>query len=180
MVLIDSVSQDMALRMPPAVFAGQRQALTLLRLCQVTTPFGLPRLLGLGKVEEASGLSSATRLALEATVYTYHACSELVKALQAAESMLSTPGPKPDFGNLPLIVLVRDEKVIYAKNPGPLSSEENQQAEQTWLELQREQAHMSNRGELRVAENSAHYIYLDRPDLVLESLRRVIDMAANR
>lgn len=180
MVLIDSVSQDMVLRMPPELFAGQRQALTLLRICQVATPFGLPRLIGLGKVTESSGLSEETRLIVESTVYKYPACSGLVKALQSAEQMSSISSPKPDFDDLPLIVLIRDENVIYAKPPKGLSMDLVREGEQIWKQLQEEHAHMSTRGELVVAEGSGHYIYLARPDLVLESLQRVIVMVVRK
>ena len=179
-VLIDSVSQDVVLRMPPELFAGQRQALTLLRICQVTTPFGLPRLIGLGKVAESSGLSEEMRLTVESTVYKYPACGELVKALQSAERMSSKSSPKPDFGDLPLIVLIRDETVIYAKPPKGLSLDLIREGEQIWKQLQEEHAHMSTRGELIVAEGSGHYIYLARPDLALESLKRVIAMAVRK
>lgn len=180
-VLIDSVSQDMVLRMPPQTFANFRQASKLFRVLQIGTPLGLPRLIGVGKVTGgASGLSKETKLAIESRFYTYSIWGELVDALQAAERMSSIPGPKSDFDDLPLIVLVRDENVIYARRPNGLSLDVLQQGEQAWLELQREHAQMSSRGELILAENSDHYIYLDRPELVLESLQRVISMATGQ
>jgi hypothetical protein len=38
-------------------------------------------------------------------------------------------------------------------------------------------SHLSSKGKQVIAKNSGHYIQLDRPDLVIEAVRSVVDQA---
>jgi hypothetical protein len=46
-----------------------------------------------------------------------------------------------------------------------------------WEHMQDELARLSTRGTRTIAKNSSHYIQLDRPDLVIEAIRGVVDQA---
>jgi pimeloyl-ACP methyl ester carboxylesterase len=46
-----------------------------------------------------------------------------------------------------------------------------------WQQMQEELAHLSTRGTHTIAKNSGHYVQLDRPDLVVEAVRKVVDQA---
>ena len=46
-----------------------------------------------------------------------------------------------------------------------------------WEQMQEELAHLSSRGTRTIAKNSSHYIQLDRPDVVIEAIRGVVDQA---
>ena len=46
-----------------------------------------------------------------------------------------------------------------------------------WEKMQEELAHLSTRGTHAVAKNSSHYIQLDRPDVVIEAVRSVVEQA---
>jgi hypothetical protein len=43
--------------------------------------------------------------------------------------------------------------------------------------MQEELAHLSTRGTQTVAKNSAHYIQIDRPDVVIDAVRNVVEQA---
>jgi hypothetical protein len=43
--------------------------------------------------------------------------------------------------------------------------------------MQEELAHLSPRGTQTVAKNSAHYIQIDRPDVVIDAVRNIIEQA---
>lgn len=66
--------------------------------------------------------------------------------------------------NVPLIVLSAGKKAHY--------SEESQAL---WNEMQREILEISSNGEFVIAENSAHYIQNDEPEVVVTAIKRLID-----
>lgn len=81
----------------------------------------------------------------------------------------------PEFPNIPLIVIARDNKVaekewIKYNIPG----KEAILYEDQWRKLQIELSRLSEQGSLIVAENSEHEVYLDRPDIVINSLKTLI------
>ena len=79
----------------------------------------------------------------------------------SAHQVLSAPG----FPNVPLVVLTRG---VSAPDPA---------LESAWQELQAAHAELSSQGHLVVAEGARHFIHLDRPDLVIESIQWVVEQA---
>jgi pimeloyl-ACP methyl ester carboxylesterase len=67
--------------------------------------------------------------------------------------------------DVPLIVLSAGKKAHYSAESQAL-----------WNDLQRELLEISSRGELVIAENSAHYIQRDEPDVIVDAVRRLIDL----
>jgi len=65
--------------------------------------------------------------------------------------------------NVPLIVLSAGKKAHYSK-----------ESQELWNEMQREILEISSDGELVIAENSAHYIQNDEPELVVSSIKKLI------
>jgi pimeloyl-ACP methyl ester carboxylesterase len=78
-------------------------------------------------------------------------------------------------GDLPLMVLSHGQPMAM---PG-LTPEVNQANEQTWQELQAELAKLSSRGRLVVAEDSGHYVQLERPELVIDAIGQVVASCQN-
>ncbi|MFZ0760071.1 MAG: hypothetical protein WAM69_08995, partial [Candidatus Sulfotelmatobacter sp.] len=73
----------------------------------------------------------------------------------------------------PLAVLSRGPD-----NPQPdLPDDLVKPANQAWQRMQEELAHLSTRGTRVIANNSGHYIQMDRPDLVIAAVRSVVDEA---
>lgn len=77
----------------------------------------------------------------------------------------------PPFPDVPLIVLAR---TIFPPGPPFLPNEE---LARLWNEMQAAQAGLSRRGEVIFVEGAGHFIHLDRPDVVVESIRRVVETA---
>lgn len=67
--------------------------------------------------------------------------------------------------NIPLIVLSAGKKAHYSK-----------ESQELWNEMQREILEISSKGELVIAENSAHYIQNDEPQVVVSAIKKLIDL----
>jgi pimeloyl-ACP methyl ester carboxylesterase len=79
------------------------------------------------------------------------------------------------FPNIPLIVIARDNKV--AENYWIRYNIPKKEAvlyEAEWRKLQVELSKLSSKGKLRIAENSDHEVYLDRPDVIIEGLKTLL------
>jgi len=66
--------------------------------------------------------------------------------------------------NTPLIVLSAGKKAHYSM-----------ESQELWNEMQREILEISSDGELVIAENSGHYIQNDEPEIVVSSIKKLID-----
>jgi len=78
----------------------------------------------------------------------------------------------PWRADVPLLVLTRG-------NPGALNAPTPPTPDalaryQIWLDLQRELATRSPRGEQIIAKQSGHYIQIDEPQLVIDGVRRMV------
>jgi hypothetical protein len=74
---------------------------------------------------------------------------------------------------MPLVVLSHDPNKPSADLPADIAKPTND----AWERMQEELAHLSTRGTQTVAKNSAHYIQIDRPDVVIEAIRDVVEQA---
>jgi pimeloyl-ACP methyl ester carboxylesterase len=72
------------------------------------------------------------------------------------------------FGNIPLVVMAAGKP-----NPafGPVAGE----FQRYWIEQSRALTRLSTRSEFILAEESSHYLYLDAPELVAESILSVVN-----
>ncbi|WP_346931091.1 hypothetical protein, partial [Clostridium sp.] len=81
----------------------------------------------------------------------------------------------PEFPNIPLIVIARDNKVT---EKGWLEynipEKEAILYENEWRKLQIELSKLSDKGRLVIAENSDHEVYLDQPDVIIHNLKTLI------
>jgi pimeloyl-ACP methyl ester carboxylesterase len=71
--------------------------------------------------------------------------------------------------DVPLIVLSAGKKAHYSAESQAL-----------WNDMQRELIEISSQGELVIAENSAHYIQRDEPDVIVDAVRKLIDQQGCR
>ena len=85
-------------------------------------------------------------------------------------------GAAGSLGDLPLVVLSHDPDKPSAEFPPDLAK----QVRDAWEKMQQELAHLSTRGVRRVAKNSGHYIQMDRPEMVVDAVREVVDQARAR
>jgi hypothetical protein len=81
--------------------------------------------------------------------------------------------PSRSLGDLPLVVISASEFAATAVIN--LSTEEQASAMAAWAELQAELAALSSNGRQVIAEDAGHYVHLDRPQLVIDVIREVVE-----
>jgi len=84
-----------------------------------------------------------------------------------------TVGAISTFGDLPLVVLA-------AGKPNPAFGEGAEEYQRYWVEQSRAMAAKSTASRFVLAEESSHYLYLDVPDLVAESILSVVRQAREK
>jgi len=75
------------------------------------------------------------------------------------------------LGNIPLRVIRHGIPDLFASMP----AEQAKQAEIVWQELQSDLAKLSSNSRMLVAEKSGHGITVDQPDLVIDTIRQMVE-----
>jgi pimeloyl-ACP methyl ester carboxylesterase len=89
------------------------------------------------------------------------------------ETIAAQAGEVTSLGERPLVVLTAGQiRDIPAEVPDEVVERMKQEI---WPGLQREAAALSTRGEFRLVEDAGHYIHHDRPDVVVEAVREVVE-----
>jgi pimeloyl-ACP methyl ester carboxylesterase len=92
----------------------------------------------------------------------------------AENSLMATSAKQVQHTNfdpeLPLVVLSHSKNMFTS-----LGRTKSDRAEQMWQKLQAELVNLSNQGKLIIAEGSSHDIHLDKPELVVNAIRQVIE-----
>jgi len=130
---------------------------------EFTMPFGIPRLLGLcdeDVVERAADCNFKT-------------ARESVEEMKTFSTSAGEARAAGSLQDLPLAVVSHDPEKPLADLPEDLAKPTNE----AWQKMQQELAHLSTRGTLTIARNSSHYIQNDRPDVVVEAVRNVVNQA---
>jgi pimeloyl-ACP methyl ester carboxylesterase len=97
--------------------------------------------------------------------------SEIKEWTKDAEIIMSLG----DFPNVPLIVIGRDkEYTIESEMKNGIPEWELREFEEKWAELITNQSNLSSKGELIFAVSSGHSVFLDRPDLVIDCVHRMV------
>ena len=159
MVLVDSGHPDQENRLPPEMNKIQSRMYLQSKLWGLAVPLGLPRLLGLcGRTVECSW--------------------QTVKAREAEVDALNDSGDEARHARsldpLPLVVVSRDPEKGAA--PGLIPPDLSRRFENQWVVLQEELARLSTNGSRVVATGSTHYVQIDRPDVVIAAIQKVLDI----
>jgi len=81
---------------------------------------------------------------------------------------LAQAGQYENLGTIPLIVLA-------SARPSSVSSPvDGRDLQDTWLELQQELTLLSENSEIKLLEESGHYIQFDQPEVVIEAIHKVV------
>jgi pimeloyl-ACP methyl ester carboxylesterase len=165
MVLVDASHPDQENRFPPELRnmegSWQREAMFV----EYTMPFGLPRLMGLCDPEPP----------VRAAECNFHSARESLAEMKSFSESAQQTAATGSLGDIPLAVLSHDPDKASAELPADLARQTND----AWEKMQEELAHLSTRGTQAVAKNSAHYIQLDRPEVVIDAVRSVVDQSRN-
>jgi pimeloyl-ACP methyl ester carboxylesterase len=177
LVLVDSAHEEQDLRAPREI----RELLPRFEEHARQQVEGLKALIASGSLDPAMlpippqlpAVAANTFWALVAAspkhVETFMAEQQAVGAIQAelAAARISS------LGDVPLVVLSHGQPMAM---PG-LTDAVNQANELLWQDLQAELAALSSRGRLVVAQDSGHYIQLERPQLVVDAISEVVAAA---
>lgn len=163
MVLVDASHPEQEKRLPPELKTLEGSWMREAEFMEYTMPFGIPRLLGLCDDDPVARAAECNR----------HTAREGVAEMRAfAESAAQTAATAP-LGDMPLAVLSHDPEKPSADLPADLAKSTNE----AWEKMQEELAHLSTHGTRTIARNSAHYIQLDRPDVVVDAIRNIVEQA---
>jgi pimeloyl-ACP methyl ester carboxylesterase len=163
MVLVDASHPDQENRFPPAVKNMEGSWTREAEFLAYTMPLGIPRLLGLCEDDPAQRAAECN----------YHSAREGVAELKAFPESAAQTAVAGALGDLPLAVLSHDPDKPSADLPPDLATPTND----AWEKMQEELAHLSTRGTQTIAKDSAHYIQIDRPDVVIEAVRGIVNQA---
>lgn len=163
LVLVDSSHPEQQKRLPPAINDLDATWLREQEFFEFTMPFGIPRLMGFCANDDA----------VRAADCNFHSARESVAELKAISRSAAQTANSGALGDIPLVVLSHDPDVLQPDLPEDLVKPTND----AWQQMQEELAHLSTTGKHVIAKNSGHYIQLDRPDLVVDAVRTVVDQA---
>jgi pimeloyl-ACP methyl ester carboxylesterase len=161
MILVDSSHPEQEKRFPQALNDLDKTRVREQEFLTFSLPFGIPRLLGF------CGNDAQVRAA-DCNFHSYREGLTVLKTFPESAAQAATSGT---LGDLPLAVLSHDPDVPQPEVPADLVPPMNA----AWEQMQDELAHLSSRGTRTVAKNGSHYIQFDRPDLVIEAVRGVVD-----
>jgi pimeloyl-ACP methyl ester carboxylesterase len=140
-----------------------------LKLLQYTAPFGLPRWRGwcTGGPEAIRPMKRAFSCRSKVFRAHYEQWSVLPQSAAEVRKLGS-------LGDLPLVVISRDPK-RNAKKDGSVPA-----YEQRWQQQQQELLQLSSRATYMIAADSGHSVPVDRPDVVVEGIRRVMQQVVEK
>lgn len=160
-VLVDASHPEQESRFPPAINDLKASDLRQEEFLAAIMPFGVPRILGFcGKDIE-----------IRAAECNFHSALESVEELKAFSKSAMQTEATGSLGNLPLAVLSSDPSMPRPELPEDLVKP----TVDAWQQMQEELAHLSTRSVRVVAKNSGHYIQINRPDVVIEAVRNMVE-----
>jgi len=163
MVLVDASHPDQENRFPQQLKdmegSFQREA----QLMEYAMPFGIPRLLGMCDQDPFERAADCN----------WHSAREGAAELRSFSESATQTAATGSLGNMPLAVLSHDPDKASSELPPALAKSTNE----AWEKMQEELAHLSTRGTQTIAKNSSHYIQADRPEVVIDAVRSVVDQA---
>jgi pimeloyl-ACP methyl ester carboxylesterase len=160
MVLVDASHPEQDQRFPRALKDLEGSWLREAEFMEFTMPFGIPRLLGF----------CGNDVAVRAAECNFHSAREGVAELKAFPESAAQTAATGSLGDLPLAVLSHDPDKPQPDLPADLDKPVND----AWEKMQEELAHLSTRGTQTIAKNSSHYIQIDRPDVVVQAIQKVV------
>jgi hypothetical protein len=136
---------------------------------KVLAPLGILRLIA-SEVDSLPRQLAQERSAIYTGTRHLYAFSD--ESATINESIATATDAAPSLGDKALIVLIAGAR----QYPG-FTKEQAKRADKQINEFEASLTGLSENSELVVASNSTHYIQFDRPELVVDSIRRVVNAA---
>lgn len=163
MVLVDASHPDQESRFPARLKDLEGSWQRELQLVAWTMPFGIPRLLGHCESDPPERAADCN----------WHSAREQLAEFRAFPESAAETAQTGSLGDLPLAVLSHDPD----KPSNDLPPDLAKSMSDAWEKMQEELAHLSARGTQTIAKNSSHYIQIDRPDVVIDAVRSVVEQS---
>jgi hypothetical protein len=128
--------------------------------------FGIPRL------KRACG-SDPQDIALNCTFESGRTFAAEIALLRESIADARSTGP---FDGIPLTILSHDPDKLIEEFPPELGRTANA----IWEQMQEELVHLSTQGKQNIAKNSSHYIQIDRPELVIDEVHKIVNTVRER
>lgn len=160
-VLVDASHPDQENRFPSELKSMEGTWNREATFLEYATPFGIPRLLGLCDADAV----------VRAAECNWHSEREKVAEMKSFSQSAAEAASVTSLGDIPLVVLSHDPDKPSAEFPPDLAKSTNE----AWEKMQEELARLSTRGSQSIAKNSSHYIQFDRPELVIDAVRNVVE-----
>jgi pimeloyl-ACP methyl ester carboxylesterase len=161
MILVDASHPEQQKRLPRALNDMDGTWVREQEFFEFTMPFGLPRLLEFCATDEEARAAGCN----------FHSVRESVAELKSISESAAQTAAAGSLGDMPLVVLSQDPDAPQYDLPEDLVKP----TDAAWQQMQSELARLSTRGTQIIAKNSGHYIQLDRPDVVVDAVRNVVD-----
>jgi pimeloyl-ACP methyl ester carboxylesterase len=168
MVLVDSALDTRVLEKDLRDALAKATPPTL--VIKAMAPLGIPRLLASGEEGLPKRLAQERSAIYNSTRHLYYAVADEYASVQ--KSVATATDDAPALGERPLVVLGAGSRVC----PG-FTKKQAKRADEQADEFEAGLINLSENSKLVVAKNSEHYIQFDRPELVVDSIRRVVDAA---
>ncbi len=180
-VLVDAAHEEQEMRFPESITnlnrIGRRRTISLLAVVKRLNSFGLltpilkqasDQLLRMVP-ENAREMSLAVSISdkfIETTIEETNNLEQHFAEVQAAQIS--------DFGKIPLIVLTAVDQ--FSSLEKQVSTDDLERLQTVVMELQAALSRLSTNGKLVEVEGAGHYIQVDRPQLVIDAIREVVDL----
>jgi pimeloyl-ACP methyl ester carboxylesterase len=179
MVLVDGAHEEETLRLPEALLRINRLAGVALRIPQVLSAIGVTAQDPAGYPEQfltpqPPGTAETHKAVLAMNRHYWN--TALAESAATEESYAAIRSlPSRSLGDLPLVVISAGKLVV--PDMINLSAEERASVMNVWAECQTDLVALSSKGRQVIAEEAGHYVHIDRPDLVIEAIREVVEAA---
>ena len=165
-VLVDASHPDQENRFPPELKNLEGSWRREAEFVAYSMPLGIPRLLGL--CEESAVARAAD--------CNWHAAEEQLSEIRSFSESAAETAQTGSLSDLPLAVLSHDPDKPSNDLPADLAKSTNE----AWEKMQEDLTHLSTRGTQTIAKNSSHYIQVDRPDVVVDAIRKIVGQAREK
>lgn len=168
MVLVDSAHPDQYDRFPQELRRSNEAFLRKESWKRKSMPFGLPGLLGWCGSGPAEIRPMLRAVDCRSGPWAEHLAEYNAWSEDASEVRESKP-----LGDLPLIVISHDPEQ-------GVSTSFDREMNRTWRELQSDLTRLSTNSTQIIAKGSSHNIQMDRPDLVVQAIHRLVGRQRKR
>ncbi|MEC9373718.1 MAG: alpha/beta hydrolase [Planctomycetota bacterium] len=176
LVFIDSSHEDQVNRMPPPMVEMMRTMTAVVQAAAFASRFGLLRALdALGANPFAMEDMPQERRAMSLRSSTTRAYAREIGGIES--TLAETRSTPTTYDNLPILVLSATAQD--ASEAPPAIREHFDEFKAAWSEMQAELARLSSNSRHVPVPDAGHYIQFDRPDVVIEEIKGMVEAIRN-